>query len=80
MNALIMTQMTNSQLGFPQLHQGPNLLWSSIVRSIVGGHLLGPSTNILLLVIILLWGNYCVFPEYHKCVLPSLTWMVDPTN
>ena len=53
MNALIMTRMTNSQWGFPQLHHGPNLLWSSIVRSIVGGHLLGPSTNILLLVIIL---------------------------
>ena len=25
-------------------------------------------------------GNYCVLPEYHKCVLPPLTLMVDPTN
>ena len=25
-------------------------------------------------------GNYCVLPEYHKCVLPPLTLMVGPTN
>ena len=24
--------------------------------------------------------NYCILPEYHKCVFPSLTWMVGPTN
>ena len=24
--------------------------------------------------------NYCVLPEYHKCVLPPLTLMVGPTN
>ena len=25
-------------------------------------------------------GNYCILPEYHKCVLPPLTWMVGLTN
>ena len=25
-------------------------------------------------------GNYCVLREYHKCVLPPLTWMVGPTR
>ena len=24
-------------------------------------------------------GNYCVLSEYHKCMLPPLTWMVGPT-
>ena len=24
--------------------------------------------------------NYCVLPEYHKCVFSSLTWMVGYTN
>ena len=24
-------------------------------------------------------GNYCILPEYHKCVLPPLTFMVGPT-
>ena len=25
-------------------------------------------------------GNYCILLEYHKCILPPLTWMVGPTN
>ena len=25
-------------------------------------------------------GNYCVLLEYHKYVLPPLTWMVGPIN
>ena len=25
-------------------------------------------------------GNYCVFPEYHKCVLLHITWMVGSAN
>ena len=24
--------------------------------------------------------NYCVLPEYHKCVFPPLTLIVGPTN
>ena len=23
--------------------------------------------------------NYCVLSEYHKCVVPHLTWIVSPT-
>ena len=29
---------------------------------------------------VLIRGNYCVLPEYQKCVLPPLTLMVGPTN
>ena len=25
------------------------------------------------------WGNYCILSEYHKYVLPPLTWIVGPT-
>ena len=30
--------------------------------------------------LLILMGNYCVLPEYHKYILPSLTWIMGSTN
>ena len=36
--------------------------WLWFVNSVLGGHLK-----------LLILGNYCILPEYYKCILPPLT-------
>ena len=40
----------------------------------------GDDDNLIAERVVTMGGNYCVLSEYHKYVLPSLIWIVGPTN